>query len=313
MLVRVSILIPAHNAEPWIQQTLQSALAQSWANCEVIVVDDGSVDATLRIARGYEPRIQVISQSKRGASAARNIAMQAATGDFFQFLDADDLLTPDKIQRQVEALITTQDPTAVASCRWARFTSDPSLAEFVDTEVFRDFEPIDFLVRHTRDGKMMHPAAWLVPRLVAARAGPWDERLSLNDDGEYFARVLVHASRIKYSPFGASLYRSSLPGSLSGRKDRRALESLFESVSLISEHIRQRHDTAPVRLALANYWQRAAYEFYPEAPDLSKEAQNRATSYGGSTLEPALGRRQRQLARFIGWKMTRRLARLIRS
>ena len=99
----VSILIPAYNAQYWIPDTIRSALAQKWANTEVIIVDDGSRDSTLEIARRFESaRVKVVAQENRGAAAARNRALSLAQGDYIQWLDADDLLAPDKISEQLK-------------------------------------------------------------------------------------------------------------------------------------------------------------------------------------------------------------------
>src|SRR5690242_5922162 len=99
----VSILIPAYNAQRWLAETLRSALAQTWPRKEIIVVDDGSTDQTPAIARQFASRqVSVISQSNRGAAAARNKAFSVCQGDYVQWLDADDLLAPDKIAEQIE-------------------------------------------------------------------------------------------------------------------------------------------------------------------------------------------------------------------
>src|SRR5207344_1733600 len=89
----VSILVPCYNSQAWIDRTLESALAQTYPRCEIIVVDDGSTDGTLTRMRGYEARgVRVVTQANRGASAARNRAQAEASGELIQFLDADDLL-----------------------------------------------------------------------------------------------------------------------------------------------------------------------------------------------------------------------------
>src|SRR5688500_18155135 len=94
----VSILIPAYNAERWIAATLQSALEQTWPAVEIIVVDDGSRDQTLAVARRFEGQsLKVVTQTNMGAAAARNTALGLAQGSYIQWLDADDLLAPDKI------------------------------------------------------------------------------------------------------------------------------------------------------------------------------------------------------------------------
>src|SRR5690606_1936339 len=98
----VSVLIPAYNSAMWIGDALRSALDQTHENVEVIVVDDGSTDETLAVARRYESaRMKVISQENAGGCAARNRALAEAQGTFIQYLDADDLLAPDKIERQM--------------------------------------------------------------------------------------------------------------------------------------------------------------------------------------------------------------------
>ncbi len=97
----VSVLIPAYNAQEWIADTIRSALSQTWSRIEIIVVDDGSRDQTLSIAQQFETLgVLVISQKNQGASAARNHAFALSHGDYIQWLDADDLLAPDKIARQ---------------------------------------------------------------------------------------------------------------------------------------------------------------------------------------------------------------------
>src|SRR6266702_847709 len=101
----VSILIPAYNAQEWISDTIESALDQTWPKTEIIIVDDGSTDQTLAVAKGFNSRgVQVVTQPNQGASAARNTAYALCQGDYIQWLDADDLLEPSKIEKQVQKL-----------------------------------------------------------------------------------------------------------------------------------------------------------------------------------------------------------------
>ena len=100
----VGILIPAFNSAPWIAETIRSALAQTWPRKEIIVVDDGSTDDTLAVARRFASgQVAVATQPNQGAAAARNTALSMSQADVIQWLDADDLLAPDKIARQMEA------------------------------------------------------------------------------------------------------------------------------------------------------------------------------------------------------------------
>lgn len=308
----VSILIPSHNAAPWLPQSLESALAQTWSATEIILVDDGSADDSLAVARRYEPRgVRVLAQDNRGASAARNLAFREARGAFVQFLDADDLISPDKISRQM-AVLAERPAGTVASCSWGRFTDDLQRAAFVDQAVERDFAPLDYLTFSSEGGFMMHPSAWLTPRAVAERAGPWDESLTLNDDGEYFCRVLLAGTGIAFVPGARSYYRSGLPGSLSQRRDERSRRSQYRSVELIASHLLQAEDSPRVRRAIANYFQRFIYDFYPSPADLMRAAATHVTAHGGSGLRPPMGPRTAALARLVGWKAVWRLKHLRR-
>ena len=308
----VSILVPAYQAAPWIEATLESALGQTHPEVEIIVIDDGSRDATLERARTvatrHPHRIRVETQANAGASAARNHALRLARGEFIQYLDADDLLSPRKIELQLARLASVENG-AMASCAWGRFETDPDSARFVDEDVFRDFVPVDWLLLHAGRLRMMHPAAWLTPRSVIEAAGPWDESLSLNDDGEYFARVVLASRGVFFTPApAASYYRSGLGGSLSGRKSRRALASLHRTGELLDARLGAAESSPRVRQALADHWRHLCYELHPGAPDLSRDAEARSRALGGSSVPPPLGRRARLLSRLVGWRLARRIS-----
>ncbi len=99
----VDVIIPAHNAERFLEETLRSALAQS-LECEILVVDDGSTDRTPEIARSFGKRIRLIQQPNARQAAARNTGVRAGTSQFVAFLDADDVWEPSKLSRQMACL-----------------------------------------------------------------------------------------------------------------------------------------------------------------------------------------------------------------
>ncbi len=98
----VSVVIPAHNAEKYLGEALESVLAQSVAPAEVIVVDDGSSDSTAQVAQSF-PGVEYLRQENSGAAMARNEGVQRATSEYLAFLDADDLWTPHKLESQLAA------------------------------------------------------------------------------------------------------------------------------------------------------------------------------------------------------------------
>lgn len=99
----VSIIVPVYNAQSTIGETLDSILAQTYGNLEIIVVDDGSTDETAQIVRCYEPRVLYSYQKNSGgASVPRNTGIERSSGEFLCFIDADDLMLPDRIARQID-------------------------------------------------------------------------------------------------------------------------------------------------------------------------------------------------------------------
>jgi glycosyltransferase involved in cell wall biosynthesis len=117
---QVSVIIPAFNAEMTIMAALESALGQTFADLEVILVDDASTDATVERATAIrDQRVRLLRIPHGGVARARNCGIQAARGQFIAFLDADDMWTPDKLEAQVEAL--SLDPNAWAVYSWTIF------------------------------------------------------------------------------------------------------------------------------------------------------------------------------------------------
>ena len=308
MTPAVSIIIPCHNAAPWLGETLESALTQTWREKEIVLVDDGSTDNSLALARDFAPRgVRVLSQPNLGAAAARNAGLSAAQGEYIQFLDADDLLAPDKIALQMERL-RASPPRHLASGAWARFRRDPGEAAFNPEPNWRDLSGLEFLLLHYEAGWMMLPAAWLCPRSLLDEAGTWDERLTLNDDGEYFARVMLAAAGILFCGEARSYYRSGLQGSLSRRQDVAALRSLWLSTELNCGRLLAAAQNSPrARAAAANGWQRLAFEAYPAAPDLAAAAESRAAHLGGSPFPLPAGPAFHRIARWTGWRLAKRL------
>lgn len=309
----VSILIPCHNSASWIAATLESAIAQTHPRCEVIVVDDGSTDASATEAERFSPRgVRLVRQSRQGAAAARNTALRHAQGDFIQFLDADDLLHPGKIARQIDRLRSGPDGL-VASGAWGSFSNAPEGAVFQEEPVWRDSNPLDWLVLSWSGGGMMHPAAWLTPRAVAERAGLWNETLSLDDDGEYFCRVLLASSGVCFCGDARSYYRRHPGGSLSQSKSASAWRSSHEVCRLVQQAALAREDSSRVRRACAlNYW-RFAFHAWPYARPLARASIAEARRLDPGARRPVVGARFEVLARLIGWRLARTLQHFLGS
>jgi glycosyltransferase involved in cell wall biosynthesis len=304
----VSVLIPCYNAEKFIGETLESVFLQSWPAIEVIVVDDGSVDRSADVVRSLaRPNLRlVVQQQNRGQTAALNVCLSHASGDYVQYLDADDLIEPEKIEGQVIRLAT--QPGCIASCEWGRFYRSSKETRFDPESVWRDLDPLDWLALSRADGLgMMLPAIWLMPVAIVRRIGPWMEDLTLNNDAEYFTRALLASERVLFCPGARCHYRSGLANNLSGRKSLRAWESQFKVLHLCEAYVRAREDSDRVRRGFALSWQHVAHRCYPYDPILAERALVRARALHPIVVRPDGGNAFRVVSRLIGWRAARRL------
>lgn len=285
----VSILVPAFNVQEWIAETICSALAQSWQPAEIIVVDDGSTDQTLAIAAKFESdRVRVVTQPNQGAAAARNKALALSRGDYIQWLDADDVLAPDKVAKQIEAASQMKSRRTLLSGAWARFLYRWYRAQFVPTPLWCDLTPAEWLTRKMARNLHMQTATWLVSRELTEAAGPWDTSLLSDDDGEYFCRALLASDGVRFVP-GAKVYYRITPNSLShvGVSDRK-INALWRSMELHIGYLRSVDNTDTARRACVTYLQNWVRYLGPERPDLVARAERLAQELGGQITMPQL-------------------------
>ena len=307
MVPLISILIPAYNSEKWIAETLESARAQTWPNKEVIVVDDGSTDRTLLIARRFEsPWVKVLSQPNRGASAARNAAFGLSQGDYIQWLDADDLLAPEKLAQQMKVAALVSNRTLLSS-GWGTFIYRVAKARFSPSSLWADLLPLEWLLRRLEQNLHMQTSTWLVSRELTKTAGPWDTQLSLDDDGEYFCRVIIASQGIRFVPDAKVFYRNPGFNRLSNidRSDKK-LESQFHSLMLQISHIRSLEDSDRARAACLNFLQIWFFCFYGVREDLAKKLEQLALSLGGRLDVPRVRPKYRWIEQIAGYKVARR-------
>ena len=298
----VSILIPAYNAEKWISETLRSAVAQTWSNREIIVVDDGSKDGTLQAVRNFESDgVRVFSQKNQGAAATRNNAYALSKGSYIQWLDADDLLSKDKVARQMEAALEAQDPRVLLSSGWASFLYRYYQAKFIATPLWADLTPAEWLYRKMSLNLHMQTATWLVSRELTEAAGPWNTKLLGDDDGEYFCRVLMASKGVRFVQGARVYYRAAGAGSLSyvGVSDRKR-DAQWHSMKLHIAYLRSLEDTPQTRGACVVYMQNWLHNFYPERSDLVSEMQAAASDLGGSLEPPKLSWKYAWIAALFG-------------
>jgi glycosyltransferase involved in cell wall biosynthesis len=303
----VSILIPAHNAENWIADAIRSAVAQTWPRKEIIVVDDGSTDRTAEIARGFASKeVAVVPMENQGAAAARNHALQLCQGDYIQWLDADDILAPDKIEVQLKALRETDGKRTLLSSAWATFSYRTSHARFVATSLWQDLSPVEWFVKKMTGNLYMQTATWLTSRELTQAAGPWNTRLLSDDDVEYFCRVLLASDRIRFVPDATVFYRLTPSSRLSyvGTSDKKK-DALALSLKLQIQHVRSVEDSDRVRKSCLICLKNRLGEFYPERPDLVADLQGLATQLGGAREVPRLRPKYAWMELIVGAKVAK--------
>lgn len=304
----VSILIPAYNSDAWVGAAIESALRQTWPHKEIIVVDDGSTDQTAACCRRYEASgIKFTSMAHAGASAARNAALALSNGEYIQWLDADDLLAPDKIERQLEAA-RDGDTRTLLSSSWGAFREEAGRAVFVPNELWRTQSPVDWLVNKMQHNRWMALLSWLIHRDLATPAGPWREDLVRDNDGEYMTRVIGASERILFVNSARSYVRRengrsiSSEANLSPAKLRSIRKSLKEQIAVLL----YLQDDERTRRACVNYLQTWLLYFYPNDLAAVEELGQIAWEMGGHLYEPSLPWKYRWIQWLFGWQAAKK-------
>jgi glycosyltransferase involved in cell wall biosynthesis len=304
---KVSVLIPCYNAEAYIGETLESVFRQSWPEIEIVVVDDGSTDQSRKTISSFKrSNLRLIHQTNRGQTAALNQCLQHVTGAYIQYLDADDLIAANKIELQMDRL--RHQPNCVASAPWGRFQDNPEEAWFDFAAEWQDLDSLDWLATSRANGLgMMFPALWLIPTGVARAAGPWREELTLNNDAEYFTRVILSVQRVLFCEGARCYYRSGIPGSLSGRKSAKAWASQFRVIDLCESYVLAYENSERMRRGFALSWQHLAHACYPYDRQLAERALERAKALHEVEIHPTGGTGFHIASRLLGWRTARRL------
>lgn len=258
--MRISVIIPCHNAGAWIDDALASVAAQTFPATEVLVIDDSSTDDSADRARNTEIVHQVIHVNCRNAAAARNVGIEQATGDWIAFLDADDLWLPEHLERASLALKGTSDVAYLAHNKLHVFSSEGD-----STSVERDTDPpVRCLTTGLSDDVFVNwwcRKAWFFPgSLVAKRdllleTGAFDNSQVRRHDFEMFFR-LVHHRKWTYDPLPGAIYRMMInPESISSN----ILETTYFTVRALHLNLKRYPETL-LPQALRRWSRRLAWE-----------------------------------------------------
>lgn len=306
---RVSVLVPCFNAARHLPETLASLMALDWPNLELVFVDDGSTDASLDLLQRFQQtcthQVVVLSQLNQGAAASRNRAFAASSGTFIQYLDADDLLDADKLRLQVADLIASDAPLNAG--RWGRFVDDPKQTQFEPCPEPNPLSATVYLRRHLAEALMLQPSVFLARRELIAASGGFDQRLSLNDDGEFFARVIAKAGAIRFVADARCRYRSGDPHTLAGQRSQAALMSALLAMQLTTATAAGVDASPSMQSARATAMARVAAYLAPHDATLAALAWQDALALDPKAHWDEGGRSYRWLKPWLGWQRARRV------
>ena len=271
MNYKISVIIPTYNRAHIIKDALNSVLMQTYSNWECIVIDDGSTDHTERIINelvSIDNRIKYIrrpSSRNKGAATCRNIGLENVTGDYIQFLDSDDFIATNKFEVQIK-LLKNENLTTIGTCGYGIMRpiwEKPRI--FYGYSTFRTFKnPLNLFKIFAINFSYLPLHVYLIPSLIIDKAGKWNENLTVNDDGEYFSRVILNCSKIKFCNNTFAVYRTGAGNRMTKQiMEDAGIQSYVQSWNLIEKNISEKtgvKDHLYVRAAKANMYQRLLSE-----------------------------------------------------
>ena len=302
---RISIIIPCFNASRWVRETLQSALVGHSADTEIIVIDDGSTDDTAHIVAREFPQARLIRTRNRGASHARNTGTAAASGEFIQYLDADDLLMPGKLAKQLNYLENSGFDVAYGD--WQKlvpnsdggFTGGPIIARQMrrppELDLFLDF--------------WCPPAVYLFRRRIDCdKVGQWNERLPVIQDARFALDCALHNARFLYCPGISAYYRDHSSGSLSKRDPVAFVRDVYLNASEVEAwwkgHGGLSEERKQAVITVLSYVARSSYENNPA----TFEAAYSHLQYLCPGFVPDAPRKLAVASRLVGYRRAEALA-----
>jgi glycosyltransferase involved in cell wall biosynthesis len=304
----VSVIIPCHNAGQWVGEAIESTLSQTYHPIEVIVIDDGSSDDSLDVIRSFGTHIAWRTGPNRGGNAARNSGLELSSGEYIQWLDADDLLVQNKIERQTDFLESHPECDVVYG-DWQHLYQHSQLVGRVGDVAIagNQSDVLEALVR----GWWVMVSAYLVRREKAFVGGGWDESIRAAQDFDYWVGLALNGCSFCYQPGLTAVYRHHGDNTVS-RNRRRWLDGKARVAEKVGArlqtdgrlHAAYRQALAVLHLNLArNYFDidRLAYDGHLAA---------------ALNLDPGVARTDtplyRAAARVVGHTGAERLARMKR-
>lgn len=260
----VSVIIPSYNRWPMVRDGVESVLGQSYQAFELIVVDDGSEDGTAGRLCGYDARLRVVRQARRGVAAARNIGVRTSSGKYLAFLDSDDLWEPRKLETQI-AFMAARPEIQISQTEeiWIRRGKRVNPKK-------RHRKPSGDIFRASLDLCLVSPSAVMMTRHLYDRVGGFDEALTVCEDYDLWLRIAVdtpillipqplvikrggHADQLSRSIWGLDRFRVKallklLRSGIGGDKRIWVVEALRRKAKVLAQGARKREKNSEARI-----------------------------------------------------------------
>lgn len=261
-----------YNASEFVGDSIRSVLAQTYPDIELIIVNDGSTDDSEEKILGFaDSRIRYLRQENKGQCAALNFGIARAKGEYIHFLDADDLMNEEHLERMCKKLGEKDD--AVAFCEWGAFyDNDVSTTSFNKLDNWKDMKPAEWLKVELRQYcDMVAGWRWLIPAGLLKKAGGWGERLTLNNDFEFSLRLLSKSDRLLFAEGAKIFYRWAAPQGLSQRKSEKSYRDAILSTDLGCTYLLAMENSAEMKAICRDRYQMWLTRIPAEFVELRRE------------------------------------------
>jgi glycosyltransferase involved in cell wall biosynthesis len=307
----VSILIPCFNAKQWIAEAINSALAQTWPEKEVIVVDDGSTDGSLDVIRSFDGRIRWETGPNRGGNAARNRLLELARAELLQYLDADDYLLPEKIAPQMGFMRANPE----LDVAFGPVTIEHWFERGARREQLSIPEPHDLWVL-LAGWRLPQTGAPLWRKQAILDVGGWKVDQPCCQEHELYLRLLIGNKRFAYCPSNGAVYRQWSNSTVCKQDISEVHRRRLEIEQRLEDHLREKKQLTSERLRAINQARfetaRSAWQYDSNlAQDIMGQVQRLDRKF--APTGPAAPAHYRLVFHSLGFQTAERLAAAMRK
>lgn len=289
----VSVIIPYYNNPETISATLENlAQCEESSKFEVFLIEDAKSETLPQscLQTAYPFRLIYHKSTKSGASANRNLGIKYATANYIQFLDADDLISANKIKCQIDEIEKDGSQNTLMICSWGIFYKDAGDFEMSSSVLYQNWKSENYLAKLNSTFSVLMPIhSYLIPKHLIEKAGHWDERISHGDDGEFMNRIIAVSESVNFVQEGCAMYRRGNAMSLSHRKDDTAIASNWLCLQSFDNLYQKRFECSDlIRKAVIFRYQLFFISNFTFNKALAKKAAQRILALGGK-LNPRIG------------------------